>query len=157
MSKILVYLIFLLSPFYILGIFFYFLSQNLLKVNRIGFLIFANFHFLIKRFVSICIVLFLTSMLIIWITTYLLPIKIPSVTISLNYLSAILIAISISSIEVILFLLGFMTFKNKTSFKENSKFTSSKNANKFIIALLAIAMILSVFIDYFASLGFLTK
>jgi len=78
----------------------------------------------------------------------------------LNYLSAILFAISLSFIEVIFFLLGFITFKNKTSInteKINNNTAQNKSLNKLIIILLSIAMILSVFIDYFASLGFIIK
>lgn len=157
MSKILIYLLFLLSLFYILGLFFFFISQILLKTEKVGSLIFSNFLILLKKLVSIAAILFFVSMLIIWISAYLLPIKTPYVTIPLNYLSAILIAISMSSIEVIFFLLGFVTFKNKAQIKVESITKPNKDVNKFIIILLSIAMILSVFIDYFASLGFLVK
>jgi len=155
-DKIIVYLLFIIILFYILGIFFYFLSRVLLKQNRVASLIFPNFSSLMKKLLSVSIILFFISMLIIWASTYMLPIKVSYITIPLNYLSAILIAISLSSIEIIFFLLGFVTFGNKALFREKEP-ASDKTVNKLIIILLSIAMLLSVFIDYFVSMGFLAK
>ncbi len=156
MDKIIVYLLFIIILFYILGIFFYFLSRVLLKQNRVASLIFPNFSSLMKKLLSVSIILFFISMLIIWASTYMLPIKVSYITIPLNYLSAILIAISLSSIEIIFFLLGFVTFGKKALFREKEP-ASDKTVNKLIIILLSIAMLLSVFIDYFVSMGFLAK
>jgi len=155
-DKIIVYLLFIIILFYILGIFFYFLSRVLLKQNRVASLIFPNFSSLMKKLLSVSIILFFISMLIIWASTYMLPIKVSYITIPLNYLSAILIAISLSSIEIIFFLLGFVTFGKKALFREKEP-ASDKTVNKLIIILLSIAMLLSVFIDYFVSMGFLAK
>lgn len=158
MSNVLVYLLFLIVIFYILGIFFYLISKWLLKTNKIAILILSNFPLLIKRLLEVAGILFFISLLIIWILIYIIPVKISFISVPLNYLSAILFAISLSSIEVIFFLLGFITFKNKTSInteKINNNEAQNKSLNKLIIILLSIAMILSVFIDYFASLGFI--
>ena len=160
MGNIVVYILFLLVIFYILGLFFYFISKWLIKTDKIATLILSNFSLLIKRLLVIACILFFISYLIIWILLYLIPIKTSFISIPLNYLSAILIAISLSSIEVIFFLLGFVTFKNKNlakTEKTNNDTVQNKNLNKLIIILLSIAMILSVFIDYFASLGFIIK
>lgn len=160
MSNVLVYLLFLIVIFYILGIFFYLISKWLLKTNKIAILIISNFALLIKRLLEVTGILFFISLLIIWILIYIIPVKISFISVPLNYLSAILFAISLSSIEVIFFLLGFITFKNKTSInteKINNNAAQNKSLNKLIIILLSIAMILSVFIDYFASLGFIIK
>lgn len=160
MSNVLVYLLFLIVIFYILGIFFYLISKWLLKTNKIAILIISNFALLIKRLLEVTGILFFISLLIIWILIYIIPVKISFISVPLNYLSAILFAISLSSIEVIFFLLGFITFKNKTSInteKINNNTAQNKSLNKLIIILLSIAMILSVFIDYFASLGFIIK
>ncbi len=160
MSNVLVYLLFLIVIFYILGIFFYLISKWLLKTNKIAILILSNFPLLIKRLLEVAGILFFISLLIIWILIYIIPVKISFISVPLNYLSAILFAISLSSIEVIFFLLGFITFKNKTSInteKINNNTAQNKSLNKLIIILLSIAMILSVFIDYFASLGFIIK
>ena len=158
MSNVLVYLLFLMVIFYILGLFFYFISKRLLKTNKIAMLILSNFPLLIKRLLGVAGILFFISLLIIWVLIYIIPVKISFISVPLNYLSAILFAISLSSIEVIFFLLGFITFKNKTSInteKINNNEAQNKSLNKLIIILLSIAMILSVFIDYFASLGFI--
>ena len=158
MSNVLVYLLFLMVIFYILGLFFYFISKRLLKTNKIAMLILSNFPLLIKRLLKVAGILFFISLLIIWVLIYIIPVKISFISVPLNYLSAILFAISLSSIEVIFFLLGFITFKNKTSInteKINNNEAQNKSLNKLIIILLSIAMILSVFIDYFASLGFI--
>ena len=160
MSNVLVYLLFLIVIFYILGIFFYLISKWLLKTNKIAILILSNFPLLIKRLLEVAGILFFISLLIIWVLIYIIPVKISFISVPLNYLSAILFAISLSSIEVIFFLLGFITFKNKTSInteKINNNTAQNKSLNKLIIILLSIAMILSVFIDYFASLGFIIK
>lgn len=156
MDNIILYLLFIITLFYILGIFFYFLSRVLLKQDRVISLIFSNFSILMKKLFLVGTVLFFISMLIIWVSTYMLPIKVSYITIPLNYLSAILIAISLSSFEIIFFLLGFVTFGNKALFREKES-ASGKTVNKFIIILLSIAMLLSVFIDYFVSRGFLAK
>jgi hypothetical protein len=159
MSNVVVYILFLLVIFYILGLFFYLISKWLLKTDKIATLILPNLSLLIKRLLEVAGILFFISFLIIWIFSYLIPIKTSFVSIPLNYLSTILIAISLSSIEVIFFLLGFVTFKNKTLIKAdkttNNDAAQNKKLNKLIIILLSIAMILSVFIDYFASLGFI--
>jgi signal transduction histidine kinase len=121
-------------------------------------LILSNFPLLIKRLLGVAGILFFISLLIIWVLIYIIPVKISFISVPLNYLSAILFAISLSSIEVIFFLLGFITFKNKTSIntkKINNNEAQNKSLNKLIIILLSVAMILSVFIDYFASLGFI--
>lgn len=160
MSNVLVYLLFLMVIFYILGIFFYLISKWLLKTNKIAILILSNFPLLIKRLLKVAGILFFISLLIIWVLIYIIPVKISFISVPLNYLSAILFAISLSFIEVIFFLLGFITFKNKTSInteKINNNEAQNKSLNKLIIILLSIAMILSVFIDYFASLGFIIK
>ena len=160
MSNVLVYLLFLMVIFYILGIFFYLISKWILKTDKIAILILSNFPLLIKRLLEVAGILFFISLLIIWILIYIIPVKISFISVPLNYLSAILFAISLSSIEVIFFLLGFITFKNKTSInteKINNNAAQNKSLNKLIIILLSIAMILSVFIDYFASLGFILK
>jgi len=146
--------------FYILGLFFYLISKWILKTDKIAILILSNFPLLIKRLLKVAGILFFISLLIIWILIYIIPVKISFISVPLNYLSAILFAISLSSIEVIFFLLGFITFKNKTSInteKINNNEAQNKSLNKLIIILLSIAMILSVFIDYFASLGFIIK
>jgi len=146
--------------FYILGIFFYLISKWILKTDKIAILILSNFPLLIKRLLKVAGILFFISLLIIWVLIYIIPVKISFISVPLNYLSAILFAISLSSIEVIFFLLGFITFKNKTSInteKINNNTAQNKSLNKLIIILLSIAMILSVFIDYFASLGFIIK
>ncbi|HOW02838.1 MAG TPA: hypothetical protein PLL52_02275, partial [Caldisericia bacterium] len=158
MSNVLVYLLFLMVIFYILGIFFYLISKWILKTDKIAILILSNFPLLIKRLLEVAGILFFISLLIIWVLIYIIPVKISFISVPLNYLSAILFAISLSSIEVIFFLLGFITFKNKTSInteKINNNEAQNKSLNKLIIILLSIAMILSVFIDYFASLGFI--
>ena len=158
MSNVLVYLLFLIVIFYILGIFFYLISKWILKTDKIAILILSNFPLLIKRLLEVAGILFFISLLIIWVLIYIIPVKISFISVPLNYLSAILFAISLSSIEVIFFLLGFITFKNKTSInteKINNNEAQNKSLNKLIIILLSIAMILSVFIDYFASLGFI--
>jgi hypothetical protein len=158
MSNVLVYLLFLMVIFYILGIFFYLISKWILKTDKIAILILSNFPLLIKRLLKVAGILFFISLLIIWVLIYIIPVKISFISVPLNYLSAILFAISLSSIEVIFFLLGFITFKNKTSInteKINNNEAQNKSLNKLIIILLSIAMILSVFIDYFASLGFI--
>ena len=160
MSNVLVYLLFLMVIFYILGIFFYLISKWILKTDKIAILILSNFPLLIKRLLEVAGILFFISLLIIWVLIYIIPVKISFISVPLNYLSAILFAISLSSIEVIFFLLGFITFKNKTSInteKINNNEAQNKSLNKLIIILLSIAMILSVFIDYFASLGFIIK
>ncbi len=160
MSNVLVYLLFLMVIFYILGLFFYLISKWILKTDKIAILILSNFPLLIKRLLKVAGILFFISLLIIWILIYIIPVKISFISVPLNYLSAILFAISLSSIEVIFFLLGFITFKNKTSInteKINNNTAQNKSLNKLIIILLSIAMILSVFIDYFASLGFIIK
>ncbi len=160
MSNVLVYLLFLMVIFYILGIFFYLISKWILKTDKIAILILSNFPLLIKRLLKVAGILFFISLLIIWVLIYIIPVKISFISVPLNYLSAILFAISLSSIEVIFFLLGFITFKNKTSInteKINNNEAQNKSLNKLIIILLSIAMILSVFIDYFASLGFIIK
>lgn len=160
MSNVLVYLLFLMVIFYILGLFFYLISKWILKTDKIAILILSNFPLLIKRLLEVAGILFFISLLIIWILIYIIPVKISFISVPLNYLSAILFAISLSSIEVIFFLLGFITFKNKTSInteKINNNEAQNKSLNKLIIILLSIAMILSVFIDYFASLGFILK
>jgi len=144
--------------FYILGIFFYLISKWILKTDKIAILILSNFPLLIKRLLKVAGILFFISLLIIWVLIYIIPVKISFISVPLNYLSAILFAISLSFIEVIFFLLGFITFKNKTSInteKINNNEAQNKSLNKLIIILLSIAMILSVFIDYFASLGFI--
>jgi len=146
--------------FYILGIFFYLISKWILKTDKIAILILSNFPLLIKRLLKVAGILFFISLLIIWVLIYIIPVKISFISVPLNYLSAILFAISLSFIEVIFFLLGFITFKNKTSInteKINNNEAQNKSLNKLIIILLSIAMILSVFIDYFASLGFIIK
>jgi hypothetical protein len=158
MSNVLVYLLFLMVIFYILGLFFYLISKWILKTDKIAILILSNFPLLIKRLLKVAGILFFISLLIIWVLIYIIPVKISFISVPLNYLSAILFAISLSSIEVIFFLLGFITFKNKTSInteKINNNEAQNKSLNKLIIILLSIAMILSVFIDYFASLGFI--
>lgn len=158
MSNVLVYLLFLIVIFYILGLFFYLISKWILKTDKIAILILSNFPLLIKRLLKVAGILFFISLLIIWVLIYIIPVKISFISVPLNYLSAILFAISLSSIEVIFFLLGFITFKNKTSInteKINNNEAQNKSLNKLIIILLSIAMILSVFIDYFASLGFI--
>ncbi|MBP8708394.1 MAG: hypothetical protein KBH94_06735 [Caldisericia bacterium] len=158
MSNVLVYLLFLMVIFYILGLFFYLISKWILKTDKIAILILSNFPLLIKRLLKVAGILFFISLLIIWVLIYIIPVKISFISVPLNYLSAILFAISLSSIEVIFFLLGFITFKNKTSInteKINNNAAQNKSLNKLIIILLSIAMILSVFIDYFASLGFI--
>jgi hypothetical protein len=158
MSNVLVYLLFLMVIFYILGLFFYLISKWILKTDKIAILILSNFPLLIKRLLGVAGILFFISLLIIWVLIYIIPVKISFISVPLNYLSAILFAISLSSIEVIFFLLGFITFKNKTSInteKINNNEAQNKSLNKLIIILLSIAMILSVFIDYFASLGFI--
>ena len=160
MSNVLVYLLFLMVIFYILGLFFYLISKWILKTDKIAILILSNFPLLIKRLLKVAGILFFISLLIIWVLIYIIPVKISFISVPLNYLSAILFAISLSSIEVIFFLLGFITFKNKTSInteKINNNEAQNKSLNKLIIILLSIAMILSVFIDYFASLGFIIK
>jgi len=160
MSNVLVYLLFLMVIFYILGIFFYLISKWILKTDKIAILILSNFPLLIKRLLEVAGILFFISLLIIWVLIYIIPVKISFISVPLNYLSAILFAISLSFIEVIFFLLGFITFKNKTSInteKINNNEAQNKSLNKLIIILLSIAMILSVFIDYFASLGFIIK
>ncbi|HOJ16586.1 MAG TPA: hypothetical protein PLD35_05155 [Caldisericia bacterium] len=160
MSNVLVYLLFLMVIFYILGIFFYLISKWILKTDKIAILILSNFPLLIKRLLKVAGILFFISLLIIWVLIYIIPVKISFISVPLNYLSAILFAISLSFIEVIFFLLGFITFKNKTSInteKINNNEAQNKSLNKLIIILLSIAMILSVFIDYFASLGFIIK
>ena len=160
MSNVLVYLLFLMVIFYILGLFFYLISKCILKTDKIAILILSNFPLLIKRLLEVAGILFFISLLIIWVLIYIIPVKISFISVPLNYLSAILFAISLSSIEVIFFLLGFITFKNKTSInteKINNNAAQNKSLNKLIIILLSIAMILSVFIDYFASLGFILK
>lgn len=160
MSNVLVYLLFLMVIFYILGIFFYLISKWILKTDKIAILILSNFPLLIKRLLKVAGILFFISLLIIWVLIYIIPVKISFISVPLNYLSAILFAISLSFIEVIFFLLGFITFKNKTSInteKINNNTAQNKSLNKLIIILLSIAMILSVFIDYFASLGFIIK
>jgi len=160
MSNVLVYLLFLMVIFYILGLFFYLISKWILKTDKIAILILSNFPLLIKRLLKVAGILFFISLLIIWVLIYIIPVKISFISVPLNYLSAILFAISLSSIEVIFFLLGFITFKNKTSInteKINNNEAQNKSLNKLIIILLSIAMILSVFIDYFASLGFILK
>jgi len=157
---VLVYLLFLMVIFYILGIFFYLISKWILKTDKIAILILSNFPLLIKRLLKVAGILFFISLLIIWVLIYIIPVKISFISVPLNYLSAILFAISLSFIEVIFFLLGFITFKNKTSInteKINNNEAQNKSLNKLIIILLSIAMILSVFIDYFASLGFIIK
>jgi len=144
--------------FYILGLFFYLISKWILKTDKIAILILSNFPLLIKRLLKVAGILFFISLLIIWVLIYIIPVKISFISVPLNYLSAILFAISLSSIEVIFFLLGFITFKNKTSIntkKINNNEAQNKSLNKLIIILLSVAMILSVFIDYFASLGFI--
>jgi len=146
--------------FYILGLFFYLISKWILKTDKIAILILSNFPLLIKRLLKVAGILFFISLLIIWVLIYIIPVKISFISVPLNYLSAILFAISLSFIEVIFFLLGFITFKNKTSInteKINNNEAQNKSLNKLIIILLSIAMILSVFIDYFASLGFIIK
>ena len=158
MSNVLVYLLFLMVIFYILGLFFYLISKWILKTDKIAILILSNFPLLIKRLLKVAGILFFISLLIIWVLIYIIPVKISFISVPLNYLSAILFAISLSFIEVIFFLLGFITFKNKTSInteKINNNEAQNKSLNKLIIILLSIAMILSVFIDYFASLGFI--
>ena len=158
MSNVLVYLLFLMVIFYILGLFFYLISKWILKTDKIAILILSNFPLLIKRLLKVAGILFFISLLIIWVLIYIIPVKISFISVPLNYLSAILFAISLSSIEVIFFLLGFITFKNKTSInteKINNNEAQNKSLNKLIIILLSVAMILSVFIDYFASLGFI--
>lgn len=158
MSNVLVYLLFLMVIFYILGLFFYLISKWILKTDKIAILILSNFPLLIKRLLGVAGILFFISLLIIWVLIYIIPVKISFISVPLNYLSAILFAISLSSIEVIFFLLGFITFKNKTSIntkKINNNEAQNKSLNKLIIILLSVAMILSVFIDYFASLGFI--
>lgn len=158
MSNVLVYLLFLMVIFYILGLFFYLISKWILKTDKIAILILSNFPLLIKRLLEVAGILFFISLLIIWVLIYIIPVKISFISVPLNYLSAILFAISLSSIEVIFFLLGFITFKNKTSIntkKINNNEAQNKSLNKLIIILLSVAMILSVFIDYFASLGFI--
>lgn len=158
MSNVLVYLLFLIVIFYILGLFFYLISKWILKTDKIAILILSNFPLLIKRLLKVAGILFFISLLIIWVLIYIIPVKISFISVPLNYLSAILFAISLSSIEVIFFLLGFITFKNKTSIntkKINNNEAQNKSLNKLIIILLSVAMILSVFIDYFASLGFI--
>mgnify|MGYP001205231265 FL=1 len=160
MSNVLVYLLFLMVIFYILGLFFYLISKWILKTDKIAILILSNFPLLIKRLLKVAGILFFISLLIIWVLIYIIPVKISFISVPLNYLSAILFAISLSFIEVIFFLLGFITFKNKTSInteKINNNEAQNKSLNKLIIILLSIAMILSVFIDYFASLGFIIK
>jgi len=160
MSNVLVYLLFLIVIFYILGLFFYLISKWILKTDKIAILILSNFPLLIKRLLKVAGILFFISLLIIWVLIYIIPVKISFISVPLNYLSAILFAISLSFIEVIFFLLGFITFKNKTSInteKINNNEAQNKSLNKLIIILLSIAMILSVFIDYFASLGFIIK
>lgn len=154
MDKIIIFILFNVVLFYILGIFSYFLSKILFKKSKIITIIFSNFPSLIKKLSSICVILIIVSMLIIWVSIYMLPIKNIYITIPLNYLSAILIAISISSIEVIFFILGFISFGKRYLFKERESF-SDKTINKFIVILLSIAMLLSVFVDYFASIGLL--